>query len=233
MNKINYNNVNNELSKGSAKGQVPFIELNGRQFADSNFIIEHLIQTYNLSIDRNLATRERAEARAFTVLIEESLFRCLAYDRSRNFSWLASEKGLLPHLNGLKKFLFQKVFLKQLQNNIKKNLVCQGYGRHSPEEIEEIAKKDLNSLSNFLNDKRFLFGDKPSTVDAALFGTLVQFTDTPLNNDKLKLFIEQNTPNLIEFVKRMKAEFWPDWSVTCEQLALNQADIKLAPSTIS
>ena len=68
-------NVSNECFKASAKGQVPFIELNGRQFADSNFIIEHLRSHFKLPIDGNLTTQERADARAYSVLIEESLFR--------------------------------------------------------------------------------------------------------------------------------------------------------------
>ena len=63
-------------------------------------------------------------------------------------------------------------------------------------------------------------------VDATLFGTLIQFTDTPLSSDKIKPFIEQSTPNLISFLNRIKAEFWPDWNIIIEQLALNPGDIK-------
>ena len=70
-----FQNVNNEFKHYSKKGQVPSIELNGRQYADSNFIITNLIKNFNLSIDQNLSTRERAESRAINVLIEESLFR--------------------------------------------------------------------------------------------------------------------------------------------------------------
>jgi len=226
MNKINYHNVSNDFDKGSAKGQVPFIELNGRQFADSNFIIEHLKQALNLDIDRNLTTRERAEARAFSILIEESMFRCLAYYRSRDFSWMATERGFLPHLTGLKKFIFQKVVVKQIQGNLKKGLQGQGYGRHSLDEIDEIAKKDLGALSTLLGEKNYLFGNKASTIDATLFGTLVQLVDTPIVSEKIKPFMELSTPNLLEFVNRIKSEFWPDWNATTEQLALNQEDIK-------
>jgi len=63
------------MSKGSSKGQIPFIELNGRQFADSNQIMEHLKNYFKLSIDSKLNSMERAHLRAYTILIEESLFR--------------------------------------------------------------------------------------------------------------------------------------------------------------
>ncbi|CAK5014476.1 unnamed protein product [Meloidogyne enterolobii] len=75
MNGLTYRNINNEMSKGSSKGQIPFIELNGRQFADSNQIMEHLKNYFKLSIDSKLNSMERAHLRAYTILIEESLFR--------------------------------------------------------------------------------------------------------------------------------------------------------------
>jgi glutathione S-transferase len=226
INEIKYKNINNEFNKASSKGQVPFIELNGRQIADSNFIIDHLRNHFKLKIDENLSDKEKAEARAFSILIEESIFRCLEYDRCKSFGWLATDKGVLPFMQGIHKFFFQKIFIKQLEKKLKAVLHAQGYGRHSPEEIEEILKKDLKALSTQLGDKNFFFGDIPSTLDATAFGHLVQFTDTPINSDKIKTFIEQETPNLISFVKRITERFWPDWTQICETLALNPEDLK-------
>ncbi|CAK5047816.1 unnamed protein product [Meloidogyne enterolobii] len=75
MNGLTYRNVSNELTKGSAKCQIPFIELNGKQYADTKEIIEHLKNYFKLSMDSNLNNVERAHSRAYTILIEESLFR--------------------------------------------------------------------------------------------------------------------------------------------------------------
>jgi hypothetical protein len=47
---------------------------------------------------------------------------------------------------------------------MKNNLKAQGYGRHTPAEIEEITKKDLNTLSTILGNKKYLFGENPSIV---------------------------------------------------------------------
>lgn len=48
----NFQNISNEFSKMSNKGQIPFVEVNGRQVADSNFIIDHLIETFSSVIQR-------------------------------------------------------------------------------------------------------------------------------------------------------------------------------------
>lgn len=60
---------------GSSKGQIPFIELNGRQFADSQAIIEMLTEKYHVQIDDGLNPRQQAEIRALKVFIEESIQR--------------------------------------------------------------------------------------------------------------------------------------------------------------
>ena len=219
---IKYRNVSNQLTTASSKGQVPFVELNGRQLADSNMIIDHLRDHFHVPIDDQLSAQEKAQARAFHFLIEESLCRCIYYDRAKDFGWLATDQGLLPHVPTYQKFLFQKFIIKQLQRRIKNASHAQGYGRHSVEEIEALAKQDLLALSTQLGNKPFMFGQKPTTVDATLFGHLTQLTDTPLHClDQLKSFVEQSTPNLVEFVHRVKQTYWPDWAQICETLALN------------
>jgi len=139
--KLNYTNVSNQFKLMSSKGQAPFIELNGRQIADSSFIIDSLKNTYNLNIDRNLSSRERADERAYTILLEESLNRVLMYNRGQSFQWLATDKGFIKHFTGIKKFIAEKVVFKQLQNKLKSAANVQGIGRHSPAEVDEIAKE--------------------------------------------------------------------------------------------
>uniref|UniRef100_A0A914ICK2 Superoxide dismutase n=1 Tax=Globodera rostochiensis TaxID=31243 RepID=A0A914ICK2_GLORO len=192
INGLKYRNVDNEFKKTSSKGQIPFIELNGRQFADSNLVMDHLRTNFKLPIDSRLSTYERALCRSFTVLIEESLFRCLQYDRSIDIGWIATENGWAVHLRGLQKFLFQKFKVKKFQGFLKSVVMAQGYGRHSETEVEEIAKKDLIALSTFLGDKHFLFGEHPTTLDATLFGHLVQFTDVPLHSKAIKPIRRKN-----------------------------------------
>ncbi|KAH7714558.1 failed axon connections protein [Aphelenchoides avenae] len=225
FNKLNYVNVDNEFKHASSKCQVPFIELNGRHFADSSFIIENLITIFNLPIDRHLNTHERADARALTLLVEESLCRAVQYDRSRNFKWMMSaEQGLLDNLTGVKRTIVPKVVPLLFQRKLKSLLQAQGIGRNTPSEVDEIFKRDLVTLSTFLGDKPFFFGDRPSSFDATAFSHLAQVYYTPLNSSVVKFFMEQSTPNLVEFLRRVRAEYWPDWEEIGAGLLLNPGD---------
>ncbi|KAI6203429.1 hypothetical protein M3Y94_00555100 [Aphelenchoides besseyi] len=95
--------------------------------------------------------------------------------------------------------------------------MIQGVGRHSAQEVDQIAKKDLTALSTFLGSKPYFFGNKPTTLDATAFGLLTQLLYTPLNGSEIKKFMEQSTPNLVQFTERIKSEYWPDWQVTLIQ----------------
>lgn len=45
-----FQNINNDFTKFSAKGQVPFVEVNGRQIGDSNFIIETVKEEFKVRL---------------------------------------------------------------------------------------------------------------------------------------------------------------------------------------
>jgi glutathione S-transferase len=49
----------------SAKGQIPYISLNGQDYADSQFIIEFLGEKYNKDLTAHLSPADRGVARSF------------------------------------------------------------------------------------------------------------------------------------------------------------------------
>ncbi len=98
MAKLPYKNVNNGFKRVSAKGQVPFVELNGREIADSNQIIRELTKHFHVELDAKLSPRELADQRAYHSLIEDSLrwqewyFRCT--DTAYSGLLCSDEEGL-------------------------------------------------------------------------------------------------------------------------------------------
>lgn len=53
---------------------MPFITLNGREIGDSQLCIEYLSDAFNIDLNKNSKSSEKAAARAFLKLAEESLF---------------------------------------------------------------------------------------------------------------------------------------------------------------
>ena len=85
-----------------------------------------------------------------------------------------------------------------------------GIGRHSREEVYSIAQRDLKALSDFLGEKKFLMGEKPSMVDCSLFGLVAnllwQWDKSPQSR-----YISRHLKNVEPYCERMKLRFYPDW----------------------
>lgn len=60
------------MTFGKRKAKIPWIELNGEAIEDSNFIIDHLSQVFDIDLDKNLSDIDKANAHALKRMIEEN-----------------------------------------------------------------------------------------------------------------------------------------------------------------
>lgn len=97
------------------------------------------------------------------------------------------------------------------QRRVRGSLYGHGIGRHSEKEIYGIAERDLRAVSVWLGKKKFLFGDQPSLVDAALFALVGNFIWQMVGSPQARV-IESDLKNLAEHANRMKELFYPDWN---------------------
>ena len=118
-------------------------------------------------MDAGLDPKQLADKRAYTILLEESVFRVVAYLRWQDNSWLFSEdKGLLGNMSGIKKIAASKLGPYFSKGKIEKSLYIHGIGRNTLEEVIEILKKDLNALNTLLGGKKYFFGSEPTSVSS-------------------------------------------------------------------
>ena len=199
--------VNDFESPMSPKGKTPWITINGQDLSDSQLALEYLAKKFEKDFSIHLSEEEKAIARAFRVMLEERVYWGIALDR-----WVYQEGKYLTNLAPFGSFPGPLVnfIIKSVGKNFRKAAFYQGIGRHSKEEVEEMINKDLEAISMYLGNKSFFMGPEPCEVDCTMFGFLSQFiyampgcvyTDT----------VMRKCPNLIEYHKRMKARFWPDW----------------------
>ncbi|KAL7633401.1 UNVERIFIED_CONTAM: hypothetical protein RMT77_016272 [Armadillidium vulgare] len=191
------------------KGKSPWITLNGKDYSDSQLIIEFLGEKFQKNLSSRLSEEQKAVSRAMLIMNDEHLFWALplwrfVIDDGREIGSLMDFSGMGP---------FVMHFLKR---GYQRALWAQGLSRHSSDEIKEIIRKDLEAISRYLGQKPYLMGDTVTEVDCAIFGVLAQFV-WGLSCSPFRDIIQKDFKNLERYCERIKNTFWSDWDDLLEK----------------
>lgn len=185
------------------KGKLPYIDDNGRQVADSTFIIDYLKATYGDTLDAKLSPAQRALGVLIQRTFEESLYWSVVHCR-----WI-EDTGFAQvdeAVFGRMKFPLRQIIPIFGRRALRQQLHAQGTGRHSRDEIFAIGCRDVSALSEILGAQPFFLGDEPSSIDATGYAFLANLLwvpiDLPIRAHALKL------PNLQDYCERMKARYF-------------------------
>ncbi|XP_045608834.1 failed axon connections isoform X1 [Procambarus clarkii] len=221
---LQYQNVDHKMKYKSKKGQLPFVEVNGEEIADSAIIIKELGSRYNADLDGGLTPEQRNVAHATISMIENHFAWVVKYFFYNNPDLMIQGFKLdLKQVTqrALPTVILNFLFKRKLKAAAKK-VRAHGIGVHKPEEIEEFGHNDLTVLSDLLGDKPFFFGDIPTSLDVVAFANLAQvaFMDKEVSYS-LRDWMTENCANLVEFCNRVKDRAFPDWEEMCTNLDLN------------
>lgn len=181
------------------KGKLPYIVDNGEKIADSSLIIAHLKRTRGIDPDCGLGPRERAEAVALQRLFEDHLYYILAWSRWIDpEGWEAVSKGFFGAMPALLRYPLRPLARRQ----VRRILHLQGIARHSPAEILDFAREDLDAVASHLGDKPFFMGEQLTTIDAVAYGFLASIIFVPVETDLKRLAL--GYPNLVAFCETME-----------------------------
>jgi len=218
---IKYENVDHKMKYKSKKGQLPFVELNGREIADSDIIVKELSQHFNKDLDANLSAEQKTVSHAMESMLNNHtswVVRWWRYNNPAEFL-KASQMDMKRTLNSrLPNSLLNVLFRIGFKSNVKM-VVGHGIGHHTTEEIYDFGKSDLKALSELLGTKDYFFGTEPHLLDITAFAHLCQFLYIPFGG--MKEWMETETPNLVALVDRIKNRAFPDWDEMCKTLDLN------------
>ncbi|XP_015929788.1 failed axon connections [Parasteatoda tepidariorum] len=221
MTEVKYENVDHKMKYKSKKGQLPFVEVNGVEIADSDIIIKELSQMFGKDLDEHLTLDQKNVSHAFVSMLNNHtswVMRWWRYSHPGEFL-KAAQMDIKRTLNSkLPKGLLQFFFKLGFKSNIKRT-IGHGVGRHNSDEIYEFGKKDLKALSEYLAEKPYFFGEEPHLLDCVAFSHLCQFVYVPFGG--MKEYLESDCTNLLSFVERMKERYWPDWEEICKTLEMN------------
>ncbi|MDO7837315.1 glutathione S-transferase family protein [Sphingobium sp. HBC34] len=188
------------------KGQLPYIEVDGRSVGDSTFIRDVIEAQSGVDLDAALSPVERAHAWAIERMMENHFLWAGVAER-----WLHPanfERGPGKWLSGA-----PAEFRAATQQRMRDTIHAVGIGRHNEAEIVQLAGRSLEAVSAILGQKIFLFGDRPCAADATLFAILAAAL-TPYFDGPIRDRAESH-PNLVRYVDRMMARHFPDhpWRV--------------------
>ena len=148
------------------KGKLPYIDDDGTIVADSTFIRFHLESRHGIDFDNGLSAAEKGAAWACEKLAEDHLYWAVVRER-----WMDTDN----FNRGPRKFFdrapapLRPLVIAMVRRQVKRNLHGQGMGRHTLEEMNQLAARGIDSLAGVLGDKPWLMGAEPCGADATLF----------------------------------------------------------------
>lgn len=195
------------------KGKVPYIEHDGQLLGDSTLIVDHLKRSSGRDPDAWLTPVERATALAFRRMIKENLFWVAI--QSRYFE----EQGWNVYRAVVAEVLApdappeqQERAAADFREYMRVQFRGHGIGRHTPGEVYAIGVADIGAIADYLADKPYFMGDRPSTVDATIYGYISNFLAPPIESPARDY--ARTRENLVAHTRRMQTQYFPELPVT-------------------
>ena len=186
------------------KGKLPYIvDDDGTVVADSTFVIDHLTQRHAVTLDAHLGPLERAQATAFQRLIEEDLYWAVLHTRwIEDAGWQLTREAFFGAMPAPLRWFVPALARRGLRAELRGH----GMGRHAVDQIHAIGCRDVTALADFLGDKPFMLGGRPSTLDASAHAFLANILWAPVDSP-----IQRHArarANLDAYCQRMKARYF-------------------------
>lgn len=192
--------------------KLPVLALaDGQLLPDSGAIIERLRADHGDPLrDAAWPAETRAAAQALRALLESEAYFVTAWWRwadAANAAQLAPVMQAYLRQIGVPGWL-APLALRNVRGKMLAQLNAQGMGRRTPEAIAAIGINAYSAVADWLQDRPFMLGEQPSTLDATVFGFLHALLVPPLNSP-VKAFAARQ-PRLVAYHQRMLARAWPE-----------------------
>jgi len=178
----------------------PWVVVNGEVLWDTTDIIEYLEGKFG--IEEEYSEGEMAVAYAVRRVVEESLFLVILYERFI-VKWDWWRPVFLSELNYFLQIIIGAQFRKIQQERLRLQ------GMYNEDVIYKKSFADIDAISEILADKNYLIGDTITQADLSLHAMCLELVE-PSARYKLGEYI-MTKPNLVEFMKRVQEEIWPDY----------------------
>jgi len=159
------------------KRKLPALRDGDALVADSEAIVAHLQRQYAAQLPAALRVPESGPQLALRRLLEEDLYFAMLWLRWIDDTGFAlTGKAFFSFLPGpLGPWVAALV-----RRKMRRDLVGQGMGRHTPEEIAARACADLDAVAAMLGEQAFFAGAAPGAIDCCAYAFLAGILFVPL-----------------------------------------------------
>jgi len=173
-------------ARAAPRGQLPYIDDDGEILGDSDRIIAYLKLRNGLTIDGELS-REQLRMDLLLRRLLDDLYWVMSYSRwSDETHWPLFRDEMLRTNPAVTLEMLEKARAYNFQRYF-----YQGVGRYASEDVYARGLADLGALAEMLPEHGFLFGPKPTSADAGVYGFIANIyffkIDTPL-----RLFLDRH-----------------------------------------
>lgn len=165
------------------RAQLPYMTDDGETIGDSDTIIAHLERKYDPPIDKGL-TRAQRDTNLMVSRLLDDLYWVMSYSRWQDEEfWTEFRDALMrEHPN------VASADLDKAREFNFKRYHFQGIGRFDPPAAYARGIADLEVLSHLVPEHGYVHGDKPGSVDAAIYGFIANIHFYPIATP-LKQFV--------------------------------------------
>jgi glutathione S-transferase len=166
-------------ASNAPRGQLPYVVDSHDRVGDSDTIISYVSRKYGVTLDAELSPAQRT-ADLLTTRTLDDLYWVMSYSRWKDERYWHQFRDALKreHPN-----LTDEGLMKAKEFNAQR-YYYQGIGRFEPEAAMARGLADLGALATLIPPHGCVHGDKPTSIDAAIYGFVanIYFYDieTPL-----------------------------------------------------
>ncbi|XP_053204152.1 metaxin-2-like [Panonychus citri] len=194
----------------SPNGDVPFIKCGNELVAGMENIVD-FFKSKNISLSSHLDEQKQRDCRVYMNYFQLELTNSELY-----FTWChdkVTQEYTYPRCTSVYSWPLNSILYMMKKRNITKKLKLQKIT--DIEQATKSVEKVFTKLSEILIGPYF-FGNKPTELDALIFGHISAILTTALPDDSLAILVRENQP-LVNLCNLIGAEYFPSILTTEDQ----------------
>ncbi|KAI1280853.1 Metaxin-2 [Halotydeus destructor] len=202
---LNYQvDMRSNAEQMSPSGHIPFIKCGQFVLSEMGTIVS-FVNNKGVNISSHLSEGEKGDMQAYISLVENIFGAAELY-----VSWCHEEtfkEVTYPRYTSAFPWPLDRILCWQKQRAVKKKLECIGWAEKTYEQVLSEVEDTCQALSERLNNRAYFFGEKPTELDALVYGHLSAIMATPLPDNSLDAIIRENE-KLVDLCTRISSVYF-------------------------